>query len=156
MQLFKESPHCSPKWLYSLHSHQQCKRVPFSPHPLQHLLLADFWITAIFTGVKSLLFNMLSRLVITFLSRSKLSHLVMSNSVIPWTVVRQAPLSMGFSRQEYWSGWPFPPPGDLPDPGIEPTPLVPSALAGGCFTTSAPWILTQSSPWKGLPLWLSW
>ena len=39
---------------------------------------------------------------------------------IPWTVAYQAPLSMGFSRQEYWSGLPFPSPGDLPDPGIEP------------------------------------
>ena len=38
----------------------------------------------------------------------------------PWTVARQAPLSMGFLRQEYWSGLPFPSPGDLPDPGIEP------------------------------------
>ena len=38
-----------------------------------------------------------------------------------WTVARQAPLSMGFSRQEYWSGLPWPPPGDLPDPGIQPT-----------------------------------
>ena len=38
----------------------------------------------------------------------------------PWTVARQAPLSMGFFRQEYWSGLPFPSPGDLPDPGIEP------------------------------------
>ena len=38
----------------------------------------------------------------------------------PWPVARQAPPSMGFSRQEYWSGLPFPPPGDLPDPGIEP------------------------------------
>ena len=37
----------------------------------------------------------------------------------PWTVVCQAPLSTGFSRQEYWSGWPCPPPGDLPDPGIK-------------------------------------
>ena len=37
-----------------------------------------------------------------------------------WTVARQAPLSMGLSRQEYWSGVPFPSPGDLPDPGIEP------------------------------------
>ena len=40
--------------------------------------------------------------------------------VTPWTVARQAPLSMGFSRQAYWSGLPFPSPGDLPDPGIEP------------------------------------
>jgi len=40
--------------------------------------------------------------------------------VTPWTVAHQAPLSMGFSRQEYWSGLPFPSPGDLPDPGIEP------------------------------------
>ena len=39
--------------------------------------------------------------------------------VTPWTVAHQAPLSMGFSRQEYWSGLPFPSPGDLPDPGIE-------------------------------------
>ena len=40
--------------------------------------------------------------------------------VIPWTVAHQAPLSMGFSRQEHWSRLPFPSPGDLPDPGIEP------------------------------------
>ena len=40
--------------------------------------------------------------------------------VMPWTAIHQAPLSMGFSRQEYWIGLPFPPPGDLPDPGIEP------------------------------------
>ena len=43
--------------------------------------------------------------------------------------------SVGFPRQEYWSGLPFPPPGDLPDPGIEPVSLVPPALAGGFFTT---------------------
>ena len=45
----------------------------------------------------------------------------MSDSATPWTVARQALLSMGFSRQEYWSGLAFPPPGDLPDPGTEPT-----------------------------------
>ena len=43
--------------------------------------------------------------------------------VIPWTVAHQGPLSMGFSWQEYWSGLPFAPPGDLPNPGIEPVSL---------------------------------
>ena len=55
-----------------------------------------------------------------------------------WTVVYQAPLSMGFSKQEYWSGLPCPPPGDLPNSGIEPTSLVSPALAGGFFTTEPP------------------
>ena len=55
------------------------------------------------------------------------------------TVVHRAPLSMGFSRQGYWSGLPCPPPGDLPDPGIEPESLTYPALAGGLFTTSATW-----------------
>ena len=45
-----------------------------------------------------------------------------------WTVARQAPLSMGFSRQEYWSGLPCPPPGDLPDPGIKPASLMSPAF----------------------------
>ena len=44
----------------------------------------------------------------------------MSDFVTPWTVAHRAPLSMGFFRQEYWSGLPFPPPGDLPNPGIKP------------------------------------
>ena len=56
-----------------------------------------------------------------------------------WTVVHQAPLSMGFSRQEYWSGFPCSPPGDLPNPGIEPESPTSPALAGGFFTTSATW-----------------
>ena len=53
----------------------------------------------------------------------------------PWTVTCQAPLSMGFPRQEYWSGLPLPSPGDLPDPGIEPKS---PALAGGFFTSEPP------------------
>ena len=52
----------------------------------------------------------------------------------PWTVACQAPLSVGFSRQEYWSGLSCPPPGDLPDPGIKPTSLTSHALAGRFFT----------------------
>ena len=53
----------------------------------------------------------------------------------PWTAARQASLPMGFSRQEYWSGFAFPPPGDLPEPGIGPAS---PALAGGFFTTEPP------------------
>ena len=61
-----------------------------------------------------------------------LSHTI----VTPWTVAHQAPLSMGFPRQEYWSALPFPPPpGDLPHPGIQP---VSPAFAGTFFTTEPP------------------
>ena len=63
-----------------------------------------------------------------------------------WTAACQAPLSMGFSRQEYWSGSPCPPPGDLPDPETEPMSLLSPALAGGFFITSATWE-THLSKW---------
>ena len=56
-----------------------------------------------------------------------------------WTIARQTPLSMGFSRQEYWSGLPHPPPRDLPGPGTEPVLLTSPALTGGFFTTSVAW-----------------
>ena len=59
-------------------------------------------------------------------------------SAAPWTVALQAPLSMRFSRQEYWSGLPFPSPGNLPDPGIEPTSLASLACAGRLFTAESP------------------
>ena len=62
--------------------------------------------------------------------RESVSHSAVSNSATPWTVARQAPLSMGFFRQEYWCGLPCPPPGDLPDPGIEP-----------CISRIGKWIL---------------
>ena len=50
--------------------------------------------------------------------------MLVAQSCEPWSVARQAPLSMGFSRQVYWSGLPCPSPGDLPDPGIEPAPAL--------------------------------
>ena len=59
---------------------------------------------------------------------------VTSDSLHTWTVARQAPLSVGFSRQERWRGVPGPPPGDLPDPGVEPAPLV---LAGKFFAAES-------------------
>ena len=55
--------------------------------------------------------------------------------VTAWVAARQAPPSLGSHRQEYWRGVPFPPPGDLPDPGVE---SVSSALAGGFFTAEPP------------------
>ena len=76
---------------------------------------------------------------------------------------RRAPLTTGFSRQEHWRGLPCPPPGDLPDPGIKPSPLKTPALAGGLFTTSATrealsavetWPLSASS-WDSNPSWPS-
>ena len=65
-------------------------------------------------------------------------------SLILWTVACQAPPSMGFSRQEYWSGSPCPPPGDLPDPGIKHKSLTSPALTGRFFTTSATWEVPNS------------
>ena len=59
----------------------------------------------------------------------------------PQTVACQVPLSMGFSRQEYWNGLPCPPPGDLPDPGIQPTSSAATALAGTSFITEPPGLL---------------
>ena len=57
----------------------------------------------------------------------------------PWTVACKTPLSMEFSREEYWSGLPFPFPGDLPNPGIKPVSLVSPAFTSGFFTTEPPW-----------------
>ena len=64
-----------------------------------------------------------------------LSCSVMSDAATPWTVAHQASLSVGFPRQEYWSGLPVPSPGDLPDSGIKPGS---PALAGGYFTAELP------------------
>ena len=62
-----------------------------------------------------------------------------SDFVTPWTVASQAPLSMEFSRQEYWSTLPFPTPGDLPSPGIAPRSTASLELVGRFFTASATW-----------------
>ena len=58
--------------------------------------------------------------------------------VMVWTIVCQAPLSVELSRQEYWNGLSFPPPSDLPDPGIKPASFTSSALAGRFFSTEPP------------------
>ena len=84
------------------------------------------------------------------------SHSVPSDSVTPWPVAHQAPLSMGFSRQEYCSGLPCPPPWDLPDPGIEPG--SPALLADSLPTEPQRKLrvaLSQHISADGLLLWLS-
>ena len=68
---------------------------------------------------------------------SRFSHIWLFST--PGTVALQATLSAGFSKQEYWSGLPCPPPGDPLDPGIEPEPFTSPAEAGGFFTTRASW-----------------
>ena len=69
-------------------------------------------------------------------------------SVTLWTIACQSPLSMGFSRQGYWSGLPCPFPGDLPDPRIEPMSLMSPESGGGFFTTNATW---EAPPRKARP-----
>ena len=66
------------------------------------------------------------------------AYSVVSDSASLWTVARQAPLSIEFSRQEYWSALPFPPLGDLPNPGIKPESPTSLELAGRFFTTEPP------------------
>ena len=74
---------------------------------------------------------------VQFSSFQGLSHVQLFATL--WTVARQAPLLMGFCRQEYWSGLPFPSLGDLPKPGVETASLASPVLAGGFFTTSTTW-----------------
>ena len=79
-----------------------------------------------------------------------LSHSVVSDSATLWTVAPQAPLSMGFSRQEYWNGLPFPPPRDLPDSGIEPlSPAAPHWQADSLPLShpGSPWTTYKAAPW---------
>ena len=68
---------------------------------------------------------------------SRFSHVQLFATL--WTIASQAPLSMGFSRDEYWSGLPCPPPRDLPDPGTKPSSPTTPALSGRFFTASATW-----------------
>ena len=85
-------------------------------HSFNHSLYKDLW------SSYSFLYSVVAQSCLT---------------AIPWTVACLAPLPLGFSRQDYWSGLPCPSPGDLPDPRIEYVSLMAPALAGGFFTTSA-------------------
>ena len=74
---------------------------------------------------------------------------VVSDSATPWTVAHQAPLSLEFSRQEYWNGLTFPPPGDIPDTQVEPASLVSPAVTGGFFTIAGDYNLIFLKILKG-------
>ena len=85
--------------------------------------ISEFIVTLLPIDIYKLALEIVFYLRILNLTVIVLVTQVMSDSVTPWTVAHQAPLSMGFSRQEYWNGLPYGPPEDLPDPGIKPTSL---------------------------------
>ena len=88
-----------------------------------------FWMTAIKTDYRWFISHVcVHACVLSSFSRVQLF-------ATQWTIAHQSPLSMEFSKQEYCSGWPCSPPGDLPDPWIELASLMSPALAGGFFTT---------------------
>ena len=103
-----------------LHYRQEYMKGLISPHSHQHLLFVFLIIAMLCCAVLSCFYC-----VWLFVTLQAAAH--------------KAPLSMGFSRQEYWSRLPCPPPGDLPNPRTEPTSLISPALAGGFFTTSTTW-----------------
>ena len=74
--------------------------------------------------------------ILSLVPASMLSHVQLFETM--WTIVCQVPLFMEFSKQEYWSGLPYPTPGDLPDPGVKSTSLASPALAGRFLTTAPP------------------
>ena len=103
-----------------------------SPYALPDSSLSSKW-----TNENALTFFWKKNLEIRMCMLSCFSHVQLFAT--PWTVAHQAPLSMVFPRQEYWSGLPFPSPGDLPNPWIKPASLKSPALAGRFFTTRATW-----------------
>ena len=96
--------------------------------PFHHLDLLSYYCVEI--DLISFIYNLYACML------GRFSHVQLFATI--WTVVCQAPLSKGFSREEYWSGLPCPPPVNLPDPRTEPESLVSPALEDQLFTTSAP------------------
>ena len=101
--------------------------LPFPPSPFPECSIVGITVCNLF---QISYFHLL--LLLLLLSRFSRVRLCAT----PWTVARQVPLPMGFSRQEYWRGLPCPPPGDLPDPGIEPMSSASPALQANSLPLS--------------------
>ena len=109
----------------------QSPKVSFAVSHISHIFSSHTLLPLEAKNPFSLSYHFSANLLLLFFS-----HLIMSDSfVTPWTVAPQVPLSMGFPRQEYWSGLPFPSLRELPNPGIKPAS---PALAGGFFTNEPP------------------
>ena len=93
-------------------------------------------IEPVFSNCKSCPSPLNNIIIVVCVCAQSLSHVQLFGP--PWTPTHQTPLSMEFSRQEYWNGLPFPTPGDLPDPGMKPLSLMSPALASGFFITAPP------------------
>ena len=115
-------PNLLLKWSTDSYSTQQLMSVPFTSCPCQHLIRSDFLIFGHLGGfvvVSHFAFACIDyALYMCVCCAYSLNHVRLFAT--PWTVTHQASLFMGFSRQEYWSGLPCPPPGDLPYSGIKP------------------------------------
>ena len=120
---------------------------PQRPHGLQpsRLLLAlSFFLLDVIPLNSQCVCSLYILLLMYIWVRESISHSTVFDSTSPWTVALQAPLSMGFSRQEYGSGLPFPPPGIFLTQGSNPPSPASPALAGGFFTTSTTWDASSS------------
>ena len=113
-----------------------CNPMDYTVHGILQARILE-WVVFPFSRVSNPGLPHCRQILYYLLLLSHFSHVWLFTTL--WTVARQAPVSVGFSRQEYWSGLPCPFPGDLPDLGIEPTSLRSPALAGGFYTTSATW-----------------
>ena len=139
-------------WIYTCIYFNELQNTAWvSDAQVKHPLMGTVVISISFDGHFSIPFDAFFFLWVTPCLRENLLCVLSCFSRIrvfatPWTVAHQAPLSMGFSRQEYWSGLLCPPLGDLPHPGMEHLSLMSPALAGRFFTTSAPWEAQQEPP----------